>query len=155
MKLENLLMSEDGLKIADFGVAIQLDANMQLPYNFGKPSIHYLPIYPFIFHLSYYPSIHSSNYLSIISLCHLAIPIGGNDAHFAPEILNTRPGPGRVLNYQKQPVWAAGVLAYELAGHGNPFQNPKIDQRAYDVRSLPPLSSTYCQVRTLLLTTLT
>ena len=105
------------------------------------------PFTHLFFHLSYCLSLHLSNNLFIISLYHLAIPIGGNEAHFAPEILNTRPGPGRVLNYQKQPVWAAGVLTYELAGHSNPFQNPKIDQRAYDVRSLPPLSSTYCRVR--------
>lgn len=41
---------------------------------------------------------------------------GGNNAHLAPEILNAKPGPKRFINYTKQPVWAAGVLAYELAG---------------------------------------
>ena len=41
---------------------------------------------------------------------------GGNTAHLAPEILNAKPGPKKYLNYSKQPVWAAGVLAYELAG---------------------------------------
>ena len=41
---------------------------------------------------------------------------GGNTAHLAPEILNAKPGPKRFLDYSKQAVWAAGVLAYELAG---------------------------------------
>ena len=42
---------------------------------------------------------------------------GGNTAHLAPEILNAKPGPKKFLDYSKQPVWAAGVLAYELAGN--------------------------------------
>ena len=41
---------------------------------------------------------------------------GGNNAHLAPEVLNAKPGPRRFINYTKQPVWAAGVLVYELAG---------------------------------------
>ena len=41
---------------------------------------------------------------------------GGNTAHLAPEVLNAKPGPRKFLDYRKQPVWAAGVLAYELAG---------------------------------------
>ena len=41
---------------------------------------------------------------------------GGNTAHLAPEILNAKPGPKRYIDYSKQPVWAAGVLLYELAG---------------------------------------
>ena len=82
-------------------------------------------------------------YLSL-TFC-TALPRGGNDAHLAPEILNTRPGPRKVLNYTKQPVWAAGVLAYELAGHESPFS--KVDQRAYDISSISSLSSTYCQVQ--------
>ena len=71
---------------------------------------------------------------------------GGNEAHLAPEVLNARSGPRKVIDYSKQPVWAAGVLAYELAGHLSPFEGGRIDPRSYDVSSLPPLKSTYCQV---------
>ena len=42
--------------------------------------------------------------------------IGGNNAHLSPEVLNAKPGPGCFINYTKQPVWTAGVLAHELAG---------------------------------------
>lgn len=109
MKLENLLMATDGIKIGDFGTAILLDSTMKLPF------------------------------------AHVA-PRGGNEAHLAPEVLNVRSGPRKVIDYNKQPVWAAGVLAYELAGHLSPFEGGRIDQRAYDVSSLPPLKSTYCQI---------
>lgn len=71
---------------------------------------------------------------------------GGNEAHLAPEILNVRPAPGKFLDYTKQPVWEVGVLAYELAGHRSPFERSSIDQRAYNMGSLPRLLSTYCQV---------
>ncbi len=71
--------------------------------------------------------------------------IGGNHAHLCPEVLNARPGPRGTLPYVKQAVWAAGVLAYELAGHGNPFQSGTIDQRGYSVDALPPLRFTYCK----------
>ena len=70
--------------------------------------------------------------------------IGGNHAHLAPEILNCRPGARSRLNYSKQPVWATGVLAYELAGHQSPFKAGVIDQRGYGVDQLPPLKATYC-----------
>ena len=76
----------------------------------------------------------------------LVVPRGGNEAHLAPEVLNVRSGPRKVIDYNKQPVWAAGVLAYELAGHFSPFEGGEIDQRSYDVSSLPPLKTTYCQV---------
>ena len=36
MKLDNLLYSRDGLKIADFGTAIILDDTMKLPFTFRK-----------------------------------------------------------------------------------------------------------------------
>jgi serine/threonine protein kinase len=107
LKLDNLALLADNIKIVDFGSAIKLDHTMKLPFAIMQER-------------------------------------GGNEAHLAPEILNERPGPGKVLNYTKQPVWAAGVLAYELAGHTNPFSS-NIDQRGYDVSSLPCLSSTYCQ----------
>ena len=65
---------------------------------------------------------------------------GGNPAHLAPEVLNSRPGPKKKISYVKQPVWAAGVLAYELSGHSSPFES--IDQQAYSTNSLPPLKAT-------------
>lgn len=68
--------------------------------------------------------------------------IGGNRAHLAPEILTCRAGPRSFLDYSKQPVWAAGVLAYELAGHPSPFE--AIDQKGYDVKALPSLKTTHC-----------
>ena len=69
---------------------------------------------------------------------------GGNEAHLAPEILNSRAGSKRCLNYSKQPVWAAGVLAYELAGHKNPFQFMDFSQQSYAIKDLPPLEKTHC-----------
>ena len=71
--------------------------------------------------------------------------IGGNRAHLAPEILNSKPGPRNYLDYSKQSVWAAGVLAYELAGHPSPFKAGTIDQRGYGVDELPPLKFTFCK----------
>lgn len=50
-----------------------------------------------------------------------------------------------MLDYSKQPVWAAGVLAYELAGHHSPFAAGSIDQRGYRVTDLPPLEYTHCR----------
>lgn len=54
----------------------------------------------------------------LMYVCVLSVGFGagGNTAHLAPEILNAKPGPKKFLDYSKQPVWAAGVLAYELAG---------------------------------------
>ena len=71
--------------------------------------------------------------------------IGGNRAHLCPEILNTKSGPKKTISYLKQPIWAAGVLAYELAGHPSPFSGGVIDQRGYTVDQLPPLKFTYCR----------
>ena len=71
--------------------------------------------------------------------------IGGNRAHLCPEILNSRPGPRKSVSYVKQPVWAAGVLAYELAGHQSPFTAGTIDQRGYIVEQLPQLKYTHCK----------
>ena len=68
---------------------------------------------------------------------------GGNDAHMAPEIRNVRDGSKKYVSYVKQPVWAAGVLAYELSGHKSPFLVDAIDQLAYKETSLPNLSLTY------------
>ena len=70
--------------------------------------------------------------------------IGGNHAHLAPEVLNSRP-PRNTLDYSKQPVWAAGVLAYELAGHPSPFASGQIDQRGYVINKLPRLEATHCK----------
>lgn len=69
--------------------------------------------------------------------------IGGNRAHICPEVLGTKPGPRKVVSYDKQPVWAAGVLAYEFAGHPSPFSPATIDQCSYTVDELPLLEHTY------------
>lgn len=66
---------------------------------------------------------------------------GGNNAHLAPEVLNARPGRGQYISYSKQPVWAAGVLAYELCGHPSPFDG-NTDQTAYTESALPYLKTT-------------
>lgn len=79
-----------------------------------------------------------------VSYPYAGMDIGGNQAHLAPEILNCRSGPRSTLDYSKQPVWAAGVLAYELAGHQSPFASGTIDQRGYAVDQLPALRTTYC-----------
>ncbi len=83
-------------------------------------------------------------YVTVVSV---GYDIGGNRAHLAPELLNCRPGPRNQLDYSKQPVWAAGLLAYELAGHSSPFASGNIDQRGYGVDELPALKSTYCSDR--------
>lgn len=81
--------------------------------------------------------------ITIVFIC-AGYDIGGNEAHLAPEILNSKSGSKRYLNYSKQPVWAAGVLAHELAGHPNPFQSLEFSQRCYSVNDIPPLRKTYC-----------
>lgn len=41
MKLDNLLLaSGDTVKISDFGMAIQLDSSMKLPFSFGISFIY-------------------------------------------------------------------------------------------------------------------
>ena len=119
LKLQNLLMSNDGLKICDFGLAIELDSSMEMIYTQGNK------IY---------------NLLELLHDIITGMVSGGNPAHLAPEVLNARPGPRKRISYRKQPVWAAGVLAYELSGHLSPFES--IDQQAYSTSSLPPLKNT-------------
>ena len=76
-------------------------------------------------------------------MLHIGVIKGGNDAHLAPEVRNARDGSKKNVSYVKQPVWAAGVLAYELSGHKNPFLVGTVDQLAYSENSLPTLSFTY------------
>lgn len=66
----------------------------------------------------------------------------GNEGHQSPEILNARPGPNRFFNYMKFTVWAAGVLAFEMAGCVSPFYNDQVDQRGYSTVELPRLTYT-------------
>lgn len=40
LKLENLMISGDVLKIVDFGEAIKLQGNMKLPYEYRKINNH-------------------------------------------------------------------------------------------------------------------
>ena len=65
---------------------------------------------------------------------------GGNPAHLAPEVHNSRPGRGRMVDYSKQSVWAMGVLCYEMCNHPSPFEGG-LDQCGYDSKDLPPLVS--------------
>ena len=41
MKLENLLLSGNSIKISDFGCAIKLDATMKLPFAYGISELLY------------------------------------------------------------------------------------------------------------------
>ena len=66
----------------------------------------------------------------------------GNEGHQSPEILNARPGPSKFLHYKTFTVWAAGVLAFELAGCVSPFYNDQVDQRGYSSTELPRLMYT-------------
>lgn len=63
---------------------------------------------------------------------------GGNAAHLAPEVHNSRPGRGRMVDYSKQSVWAMGVLCYEMCNHPSPFEGV-LDQCGYDSKDIPPL----------------
>ena len=77
--------------------------------------------------------------------CEAGIDIGGNSAHISPEVLRAKPGQRRSISYKNQPVWAAGVLAYELSGHPSPFSADTIDQCPYSMDQLPPLEYTCCR----------
>ena len=66
----------------------------------------------------------------------------GNKGHQSPEILTAKPGPNRTFNYKKYSVWAAGVLAFELAGCISPFYNGQVDQAGYSTAELPRLTYT-------------
>lgn len=69
----------------------------------------------------------------------------GNKGHQSPEILTARPGPNKTFNYKKFSVWAAGVLAFELAGCVSPFLNGQVDQEGYTTAELPRLTYTRCR----------
>lgn len=66
----------------------------------------------------------------------------GNRGHQSPEILTAKPGPNRTFNYKKYSVWAAGVLAFEMAGCISPFLNGQVDQAGYSAAELPRLTCT-------------
>ena len=95
----------------------------------------------------FYSVVGITYYQLLLLLLLTGIDVGGNNAHLAPEILNARSGPRKFITYSKQPVWAAGVLAYEFAGHRSPFESDvsPINQRGYDTDELPPLRYTYCK----------
>ena len=63
---------------------------------------------------------------------------GGNCAMMAPEVKCAEPGLRSVLDYTKADVWAAGALAYEIFGEGNPFY-ADLDARFYSDQDLPNL----------------
>ncbi|XP_065885174.1 uncharacterized protein [Dysidea avara] len=59
----------------------------------------------------------------------------GNRAHQSPELRN--PKANQIINMSKVGVWAAGVLAFEMCGHSNPFNT--IDAFSYSEDQLPQL----------------
>ena len=66
----------------------------------------------------------------------------GNKSHQSPEILTARPGLNRYFNYKRFSVWAAGVLAFEMAGHISPFLTGQVDQEDYSTFELSRLTFT-------------
>jgi len=69
---------------------------------------------------------------------------GGNGALMAPEIACASPGFGVWLDYSKSDLWAAGAVAYEILGAGNPFyrgshDSQRLDSRTYRDVDLPQL----------------
>ncbi|CAG0916490.1 unnamed protein product [Notodromas monacha] len=66
---------------------------------------------------------------------------GGNRALMAPEVVNAVPGLLTKIDYSKADVWAAGAVAYEIFGTGNPFncENP-LDSASYHEEDLPSLT---------------
>lgn len=143
LKLENLLLAppsetgsasiafapEDGkVVVADFGAAVRFPtASMELAFVSG-------------------------------------LFVGGNHMHLAPEVLNAwdalrraPAGTTGTISYLRQEVWAAGVLAYELATGVPPWPDYPHDcggagRVAYDTAALEPLSSSYpAELRRLIL----
>ena len=65
----------------------------------------------------------------------------GNRAHQSPELRN--PKANQTIDMSKADVWAAGVLAFEMCGHSNPFDT--IDALGYTEDQLPQLMYTRCR----------
>lgn len=67
--------------------------------------------------------------------------IPGNKPHQSPELRNPRAN--QSINYSRADVWAAGVLAFEMCGHTNPFNT--LDALGYIENQLPQLMYTRCK----------
>ena len=65
----------------------------------------------------------------------------GNKPHQSPELRNPRAN--QVINYSRVDMWAAGVLAFEMCGHSNPFNT--LDPLGYTENQLPQLMYTRCK----------
>lgn len=65
----------------------------------------------------------------------------GNKPHQSPELRNPRAN--QVINYSRVDVWAAGILAFEMCGHTNPFNT--LDALGYTENQLPQLMYTRCK----------
>ena len=68
----------------------------------------------------------------------LGMKLPGSKAHRSPELRN--PKANQTINMSKVDVWAAGVLAFEMCGHSNPFDT--IDALGYSEDQLPQLMYT-------------
>ena len=59
------------------------------------------------------------------------------------QISTAEPGMFSYLDYSKADLWAAGALAYEFLGAGNPFythaDKGRLDSRTYNEEELPSL----------------
>jgi len=71
----------------------------------------------------------------------LGMKLPGNRAHQSPELRS--PKANQTINMSKADVWAAGVLAFEMCGHSNPFDT--IDALGYTENQLPQLMYTRCK----------
>ena len=67
--------------------------------------------------------------------------IPGNKPHQSPELRNPRAN--QQISYSKADMWAAGVLAFEMCGHDNPFNT--LDVLGYTEQQLPQLMYTRCR----------
>jgi len=65
----------------------------------------------------------------------------GNKPHQSPEWRSPRIG--KPINFSRADVWAAGVLAFEMCGHANPFNT--LDALGYTESKLPQLMYTRCR----------
>jgi serine/threonine protein kinase len=72
---------------------------------------------------------------------HGSMPRGGDPTCLPPEITSRKAGPNQVLNYDKADVFAAGMIAAQMAAGKSPFSTA--DARQYNETTLGRLPSGY------------